>query len=195
MTGSGPSDLHLSNSGAVPSVTDHNGHSNGHSNNNNNGWLPSFFVFGNSSNSTKPQVNSTVNGVGTVNASDMDLTTNSNLSSNLNSNISTTITTSIEHGNLPILSPVNPMSAIAKHAAEEKANILVEEDDDEVLEWNNEYGGHSKRELYPKEVPLYPKSMWCGKPGMLKTKGLIGEGKFKPNEQRQCGWILQNKSM
>ena len=142
---------------------------------NSNGWLPSFFVFGNKSNaSTHP------NAVNTQSA-DMDISS---------PNISTTITTSFEQiGNVqpplqsaplhPIKSPLAPPM---QHAAEEKANIL-DEDDDEVLGWNNEYGASAAHRSL------------SGNPGLLKTKGVIGEGTFRPNEQRQCGWVLQNKSM
>eukprot|EP00487_Bulimina_marginata_P009127 TRINITY_DN3470_c0_g1_i1.p1 TRINITY_DN3470_c0_g1~~TRINITY_DN3470_c0_g1_i1.p1 ORF type:complete len:101 (+),score=22.86 TRINITY_DN3470_c0_g1_i1:1-303(+) len=63
---------------------------------------------------------------------------------------------------------------------EEKANVLMDDDDDDVLGWNNDYGAQSN--------PLFDN------PELLKTKSVIGEGKYTPNEKRQCGWILVNKS-
>merc|ERR1712130_160621 len=63
---------------------------------------------------------------------------------------------------------------------EEKCNVLIESDDEDVLAWNNDYGIQSN--------PL------LNNPKLLKTKGIIGEGKFIPNECRECGWILTNKS-
>jgi len=63
---------------------------------------------------------------------------------------------------------------------EEKANILMDDDDDDVIGWHNDYG---------KELNVLQSH-----PELLKTKSVIGEGKFAPNEKRQCGWILQNKS-
>jgi len=145
--------------------TDSSNHGNGSSNN--NGWLPSFFMFGNKG----------ANAVNTHSA-EMDL--------GPSPNISTTITTSFEQvANNNVTSPSHPNPILMKHAAEEKANILGD-DDDEVLGWNNEYG---------KSPVIHPVSgSLCSNPSLLKTQGMIGEGKFRPNEHRQCGWILKNKS-
>jgi len=66
-----------------------------------------------------------------------------------------------------------------------KHNVLgmddVDDDDEDVLGWNNDYGDNRNNPLYHN-------------PALLKTKSIIGEGKFAPNEKRQCGWILTNKS-
>lgn len=170
---SGPSVSSLSNAHPVahphahPMSNGNTEHSN-NGNNNSNGWLPSFFVFGNK-------------GSNAVNAhsADMDL--------GPSPNISTRIKTSFEQvANNNVTSPTSPPHPnpmLMKHAAEEKANILGD-DDDEVLAWNNEYGS----------LPAVHHRSLCGNPALLKTKGLIGEGKFRPSEQRQCGWVLQNKS-
>jgi len=148
--------------------TDSSGNMNGNGSNS-NGWLPSFFMFGNKGSNA-------VNAHSSV--QDMDL--------GPSPNISTTITTSFEQvANNNVTSPHHPNPILLKHAAEEKANILGD-DDDEVLGWNNEYGAS------PLVHPV-PRSL-CSNPSLLKTQGMIGEGKFRPSEHRQCGWILKNKS-
>jgi len=137
-----------------------NGNGTLNNNSNSNGWLPSFFVFGNKgSNATNT-------------STDLHMTSSPN--------ISTTVTTNINHGNM------NSNHCQSLHAAEEKANILGDEDDDEVLEWNNEYGHNASSSAM--HSPLNSQLT------LLKTKCVIGEGKFRPSEERQCGWILQNKS-
>jgi len=66
---------------------------------------------------------------------------------------------------------------------EEKRDILIDDDDDDdVLGWSNDYGQAAVVH------PIYQN------PKLLKTKGIVGEGKFMPNECRECGWILRNKS-
>jgi len=170
-----------------------NGHSNGNisngknNNNNSNGnesnnsWLPSFFAFGanqnkkqtnNNNNTMTNQVNHNGNrhGVQVNNGNHMQSDTNLQ---------------DMDMAGSPPLQPLvnlNAMNASNQfHVAEEKSNILIEEDDEDVLGWQNDYGTQSVNPL-------------SQNPALLKTKGAIGEGKFTPNEKRQCGWILQNKS-
>jgi len=109
---------------------------------------------------------------------------NNNSNGNLNNNNNAFSNTSIqdmEMGSSPPLQPLaNMMIPQQIQNPEEKSNILIDDDDDDVLQWQNDYGRDHN--------PLYQN------PELLKTKGMIGEGKFVPNEKRQCGWILQNKS-
>jgi len=79
--------------------------------------------------------------------------------------ITSAIATAMEHSALS-----------AAHAAEEKANVL--DDDDDVLRWTSDSGAP------PPETEVFA----------LRTKDVIGAGSFKPSERRQCGWILQNDS-
>jgi len=72
--------------------------------------------------------------------------------------------------------PLRPMQQVD----EEKANILMDDDDEDVLGWHNDYG--------------HQQSPLMSNPALLKTKGVIGKGKFSPNDKRQCGWILHNQS-
>eukprot|EP01083_Nonionella_stella_P003245 9246_1 len=77
-----------------------------------------------------------------------------------------------------------PLQGHIASKQDEKDDVLMEEDehdDDDVLRWANEYGAQQLNPLYDN-------------PQLLKTKSLIGEGKFHPNEKRQCGWVLVNKS-
>merc|ERR1712032_404277 len=67
-----------------------------------------------------------------------------------------------------------------ENTKEEKSNIPMinsDEDDEDVLGWNNDYGN-----------PLRDN------PKLLKTKDIVGKGKFMPNESRECGWLLSNTS-
>jgi len=106
---------------------------------------------------------------------------NNNNNVNMNGNLSNTSVQDMELGSSPPLQPLaNMMIPQQIQNPEEKSNILIDDDDDDVLQWQNDYGRDHN--------PLYQN------PELLKTKGMIGEGKFVPNEKRQCGWILQNKS-
>jgi len=88
------------------------------------------------------------------------------------------------------LAPSPPVRPIAQRQVdEEKANILMDDDDEDVLGWQNDYGTHQRQP----QVSATPNPL-LNNPALLKTKSVIGKGKFSPNEKRQCGWILQNKS-
>jgi len=115
---------------------------NGHS----NGWLPSFFAFGNNKPNTSAQ--------------DMDLA---------------------------------PSPPLRPGVAEEKANILMDDDDEDVLAWKNDYGTQQVQ-VQPQVTVTQAMNPLVKNPALLKTKGIVGKGKFSPGEKRQCGWILANES-
>jgi len=110
-----------------------------------NGWLPSFFAFGNNKPNTSAQ--------------DMDLA---------------------------------PSPPLRPGVAEEKAPILMDNDDEDVLAWQNDYG---TQQVQPQVIqPQVAVNPLISNPALLKTKGVIGKGKFSPGEKRQCGWVLSNES-
>jgi len=82
-----------------------------------------------------------------------------------------------------------PSPPIRPGVAEEKADVLGMDDmdDDEVLAWKNDYGTQQ-----PQQQPIV--NPLIANPALLKTKGVMGKGKFSPSEKRQCGWILCNES-
>eukprot|EP00485_Elphidium_margaritaceum_P005177 CAMPEP_0202696928 /NCGR_PEP_ID=MMETSP1385-20130828/10246_1 /ASSEMBLY_ACC=CAM_ASM_000861 /TAXON_ID=933848 /ORGANISM="Elphidium margaritaceum" /LENGTH=607 /DNA_ID=CAMNT_0049353241 /DNA_START=103 /DNA_END=1929 /DNA_ORIENTATION=- len=105
----------------------------------------------------------------------------------------------------------NAFARLRPFAAEEKSNVLVDashEDDDDVLRWSTDYGPAASgpvpvpdplaqsqtQQQQPQQSQNKNNNILYQKPHLLKTKSVIGEGKFTPNEKRQCGWIITNKS-
>jgi len=80
-----------------------------------------------------------------------------------------------------------PSPPIRPGVAEEKAMTMDDIDDEDVLAWKNDYGTQ-QQSVSPTVNPL------IANPALLKTKGVMGKGKFSPSEKRQCGWILCNES-